>query len=85
MNNLNAQEFPYSYTQDNLMVHFIMTAAVSTDLATHTPRGRRGRDTHPVVSEFNPGLALPASKKRSMRGQARGAVGLRRVFTPSFT
>lgn len=48
-----------------------------------TPRGRRGRDTHPVVPEFNPGLALPVSKKRSMRGQARGAVGLRSLFTTS--
>lgn len=42
MSNLNAQEFPYSYEQENLMVHFIMTAAVSTDLATNTPEEEEG-------------------------------------------
>lgn len=45
MNNLNAQEFPYSYKQENFMVHFIMTAAVSTDLAIHTPEEEEG-ETH---------------------------------------
>lgn len=48
-----------------------------------THRGRRGTDTHPVVPELILGLLLSSPKKRSMWGQASGAVGLRSTFAAS--
>lgn len=75
MSNLNAQEFPYSYKQENLMVHFTMTAAVSTDLATHPPEEEKGETHILLFLNLILGLLCLLLRKGACGGRREGLWG----------